>query len=532
MTFSGYPAPISNYTYTPNQFFDVILPHYSRGAVRLCAYMIRQALGWCGTLGNPQEGRDIAISQKIGMLEANVGREAIGPAIKELIEGRVIVCVREPLLSGPRSERAGLYALRWDTRPMSNPEGAYITTLDEFDGFYDDGNSGCMTRVPDVYLDYTVSQEPLSTSKVIGCILRNTIGYQTGRGIRRIHVQYSQKDIMERMQISSKEVISEALRSAVDEGHLVEIPGYFDPNGGAESRAAVYAIRWEDGWGGSLLKPDETMVAKTTASTSKNYSEDENTADNANLSENRGGNYQLTYRKTGAATRRKTGAVNLSENRGGINKEENNKEITLIKQQQRNSPTPSSSSNSEPDVDVFVAAALIAFGFDAKTAEELALAHPADVIQAQLEYFQFRTKASNPQGMLRRAIEGNWAPPPAAKDKEQDKLRRKADLEARRKQKYIEENMAQYQTYLADRLRHIRDTDPEAWYMFEESEAALLNKLRTENPLYVAHPTLLDSFLVHHNDEASVIARGYEFFRARIVPIEDLYPIEPAKLID
>ena len=508
-SFTGYPAPISNYTYTPNQFFDVVLPYYSRGAVRLCAYMIRQALGWCGTLGNPQEGRNIAVSQKIGMLAANVGREAIGPAIKELIEGRVIVCVREPLLSGPRGERAGLYALRWDTRPMSNPEGAYVSNPGEFNGFYDDGNSSCMTRVPDVYLDYTVLQEPLSTSKVIGCILRNTIGYQTSRGIRRIHVQYSQREIMERMQISSKEVISEALRSAVDTGHLVEIQGYFDPNGGAESRAAVYAIRWEDGWGGSLSLQEP---------------------DPANLSENRGGNNLRTYRKTGAATCLKTGAVTLSENRGGINKDGNNKEITLIKQQQMSSPTPSSFSNTEPDVDVSVVAALCAFGYDPEVAKAIAFAYPAEVIKSQLEYFPFRTKASNPQGMLLRAIQGNWAQPPAYKDKEQDKLRRKAELEMRRKQKYIEENISQYHEYVAQAL-HSKDSDPEAWYMFEESEAALIERLRNENPLYRAHPTLLDSFLAHHNDESSIIERAQEFFGSRIVSLEDLYPVQPENLL-
>ncbi len=40
--FTGYPAPTSNTTYTPNQFFDVVLRHSSRGCVRLVAYMIRK----------------------------------------------------------------------------------------------------------------------------------------------------------------------------------------------------------------------------------------------------------------------------------------------------------------------------------------------------------------------------------------------------------------------------------------------------------------------------------------------------------
>jgi hypothetical protein len=53
--FAGFAAPTSNTTYTPNQFFDVCLPHCSRGTVRLVAYMIRKTLGWCDAHGNPQQ---------------------------------------------------------------------------------------------------------------------------------------------------------------------------------------------------------------------------------------------------------------------------------------------------------------------------------------------------------------------------------------------------------------------------------------------------------------------------------------------
>ena len=53
--FAGFALPTSNTTYTPNQFFDVCLPHQSRGVVRLVGYMIRKTLGWCDAHGNPQE---------------------------------------------------------------------------------------------------------------------------------------------------------------------------------------------------------------------------------------------------------------------------------------------------------------------------------------------------------------------------------------------------------------------------------------------------------------------------------------------
>ena len=59
-TFVGFALPTSNTTYTPNQFFDVCLPHSSRGVVRLVGYLIRKTLGWCDEQGRPrgtQRGR-------------------------------------------------------------------------------------------------------------------------------------------------------------------------------------------------------------------------------------------------------------------------------------------------------------------------------------------------------------------------------------------------------------------------------------------------------------------------------------------
>ena len=55
LSFSGFKPPTSNTTYTPNQFFDVVLPNFSRGVVRIVAYLIRKTLGWCDANGNPQE---------------------------------------------------------------------------------------------------------------------------------------------------------------------------------------------------------------------------------------------------------------------------------------------------------------------------------------------------------------------------------------------------------------------------------------------------------------------------------------------
>ena len=99
--FKGYPAPTSNTTYTPNQFFDVVLRHASRGCVRLVAYMIRKTLGWSDAEGNPQEP-EVIISYNQLIREAGISRGAIGPALEEAVACHFIRCIREGRSSGHR----------------------------------------------------------------------------------------------------------------------------------------------------------------------------------------------------------------------------------------------------------------------------------------------------------------------------------------------------------------------------------------------------------------------------------------------
>ena len=51
--FQGFEPLTANYVYCPNQFFDVLLPHGSRGCVRLVAYLLRRTLGWLDANGEP-----------------------------------------------------------------------------------------------------------------------------------------------------------------------------------------------------------------------------------------------------------------------------------------------------------------------------------------------------------------------------------------------------------------------------------------------------------------------------------------------
>ena len=37
---------VSNHTYTPNQYFDVVLPQATLTVARIAGYIIRQMIGW------------------------------------------------------------------------------------------------------------------------------------------------------------------------------------------------------------------------------------------------------------------------------------------------------------------------------------------------------------------------------------------------------------------------------------------------------------------------------------------------------
>ncbi|MEO7966249.1 MAG: hypothetical protein ABIT38_20295 [Gemmatimonadaceae bacterium] len=110
--FPGFEHLSSNFTYTPNQFFDVCLPHYSRGVVRLVAYMIRQTLGYCDPSGTPQRSR-LQVSWSDIERDAGLSRRAIPEAVEEAIKGELIVCL-SPAIRDQKGVRAqsAVYSLK------------------------------------------------------------------------------------------------------------------------------------------------------------------------------------------------------------------------------------------------------------------------------------------------------------------------------------------------------------------------------------------------------------------------------------
>ena len=93
--FSGFALLQSNTTYTPNQFFDVVLRHSSRGCVRLVAYMIRRSLGWCDENGKPTE-EQMQVSYNQLVSDAGISKGALRPAIDEALKHHFIRRVVDP----------------------------------------------------------------------------------------------------------------------------------------------------------------------------------------------------------------------------------------------------------------------------------------------------------------------------------------------------------------------------------------------------------------------------------------------------
>ena len=127
--FTGFQSPTSNTTYTPNQFFDVVLPSASRGVVRLVAYMLRKTLGWSDAHGNPQEAQDSNLLPGTRDTHAGIAQSKIRAALDEAIAARYIQC-----LSTGHAHSCGtlgqssVYEIRWDERDI------YLTDPRSFRG--------------------------------------------------------------------------------------------------------------------------------------------------------------------------------------------------------------------------------------------------------------------------------------------------------------------------------------------------------------------------------------------------------------
>ena len=129
-TFPGFPDFRANVTFVPIQFFTVVLPHCSRGTVRIVGYALRKVLGWVDQHGNPTR-EQLRFTYRELIEKAGVSREAIADALREAVERHCLRCLESPQPDAAgQAAQSGSYELCWDRH------GAYTDDPVAFRGFY------------------------------------------------------------------------------------------------------------------------------------------------------------------------------------------------------------------------------------------------------------------------------------------------------------------------------------------------------------------------------------------------------------
>ncbi|MCW5941814.1 MAG: hypothetical protein KIS66_06265 [Fimbriimonadaceae bacterium] len=392
--FRGYAPPTSSTTYTPNQFFDVVLPNASRGCLRLVAYLIRKTLGWSDANGNPQNP-EATISYRELEASAGIGRGRVKEAIDEAIANRYVECLRfgKPHRAGDAGYSA-LYSLKWGRQDR------YVSDPDEFDGFF--AGNGNLTHIPNQFFDFTVPSETLAVVKVVGVIIRSTIGFQTKFGFRRQEASLSFSDIMRRAAIGSRTTLSGAIKSAIDGRHIrVVSQGVFDTNAGLESRAAVYGVNWSD----EFPAGDDSRTrqpAKRVHAVSEHRPVARRPQTTPKLD-----------RGMASASGPKKPPYSGPESPPDLDWNQP-RNWTAIKTTSLNNSTKqhqSAECRGRESEEGNVLSGLLAQGIELKTAERLVRRYPKDQIERQLAWLPLRRVKSSRTGLLIRAIEHDIAAP-------------------------------------------------------------------------------------------------------------------------
>lgn len=369
--FWGFESLQSNTTYTPNQFFDVCLPHYSRGVVRLVGYIIYQTFAWSDRNGRPMNEQHKVTYQEL-IAKAGISRGSLAEAINEAVKGNLITIKKGHADQAGKHAQSTIFELKWSDDPE------YIKQPKRFKGFYE-GN-GNRTYIPNQFFTRIVPNEPLVITKVVGSIIRFSIGFQVKRGFRRQEIALSYRDIQHFAHIKSPHDLSKALRHAIGMNyiHCVE-QGYFDPNAGKKSKATVYSLRWaQDKRADSDVNSDS---------------------------------YDVTGSKSVAGYRFKirseTGSKSVAGDRFKIRSDIEIKQLNKTSKQQQDAVAQVSLE--DEDMESFKR--LCEAGFDIKTAQLLASIRSIEHIKQQIAWLPKRHPTQNPLGLLRKAIEEDWPEP-------------------------------------------------------------------------------------------------------------------------
>lgn len=370
--FAGFEPLNASFLYCPNQFFDVCLRHSSRGVVRLIAYLLLRTIGWLDHNGNPVE-QEIQVSYREFISGAGVSRGAVREAITEAVRCGFIVCIQPGRANrSDEAAQSATFVLRWDT------SGRYAKGLEAFQGFY--AGEGHRTPIPKSYFERVVRQESLAVSKVVGAVLRHTVGYQNQFGGRRSQAPLSYSYMQTFAAMHDRSTLAAAVHRAMAVGYIQCVErGKFDPRQ-SRRKAASYAVRWLDAAHAQFKNPtsSETTVQKPDQPQFKNPTSDDPKARPVEQSRN----------PTEETAQSKESFKQQTE--GG------NSAVAVVNEKGL--------------------ALLCAAGFDRKIATSLSRSVSFEQIEQQIGWLARRNPQRNRLGMLRRAIEENWPKPSGLED--------------------------------------------------------------------------------------------------------------------
>lgn len=354
--FCGFEPLLSNYVFCPNQFFDVCLKSKSRGMVRTVAFILRQSLGWLDSEGQPIN-ETIKVSFQRLIDEAGVSRGAITKAIHQAQACGFIDCVVAPLADQKgNAGSTGEYQLRWDDSE------AYKTAFSEFDGFF--ALEGNRSPIPNSFFDVVIPTESLAVIKVVGAVIRHTVGYTTQFG-RRSSSPLSCTTLQTYTGIGDRKTIIAAISHALKAGYITRVEeGKFSPFE-KERRPAVYAVRW-------LCKKQTRSTSTKTPPARNQFKNPTNTSSKTPPADR--------YKNPTSIEKKKTKDIS--------------KQQTVVVE--------------------FLAAVnrLIETGFGPETANAIVEKRGVDIVERQLMWIDAR-KPKNRVGLLRKAIEEDWDEPEA-----------------------------------------------------------------------------------------------------------------------
>ena len=203
----------------------------------MVAFILRQTLGWLATDGNPIQ-QNISVPYSDLIAKAGISRGAARKAIDEAVAAGFIRSTQQGRVSAEgQTAKAASFMLCWDDRPE------YVRDAAAFGGFY--AGEGHRTPIPNAFFDRLVPNETLAVVKVVGAVLRHTVGYANQFGGRRSEAPLAYSYIQKYTNLRHRPTLADAIRAAIEQGYIRCVSkGCFDPRGGKASRPARYAVNW------------------------------------------------------------------------------------------------------------------------------------------------------------------------------------------------------------------------------------------------------------------------------------------------